>query len=99
LTGTDACLTRQYEALLKTEDVELVFQPDAVRRLAEIAWQVNERTENIGARRLHTVMERLLEEISFDAGRHAQTVTVDAAYVDARLKNLAQSEDLARYVL
>jgi ATP-dependent HslUV protease ATP-binding subunit HslU len=99
LTGTDACLTRQYEALLKTEDVELVFQPDAVRRLAEIAWQVNERTENIGARRLHTVMERLLEEISFDAGRDAQTVTVDAAYVDARLKNLAQSEDLARYVL
>jgi ATP-dependent HslUV protease ATP-binding subunit HslU len=99
LTGTDACLTRQYEALLKTEDVVLVFQPDAVRRLAEIAWQVNERTENIGARRLHTVMERLLEEVSFDAGRHAQTVTVDAAYVDARLKNLAQSEDLARYVL
>jgi ATP-dependent HslUV protease ATP-binding subunit HslU len=99
LTGTDACLTRQYEALLKTEDVALVFQPDAVRRLAEIAWQVNERTENIGARRLHTVMERLLEEISFDAGRHAQTVTIDAAYVDARLKNLAQSEDLARYVL
>jgi ATP-dependent HslUV protease ATP-binding subunit HslU len=99
LTGTDACLTRQYEALLKTEDVALVFQPDAVRRLAEIAWQVNERTENIGARRLHTVMERLLEEVSFDAGRHAQTVTVDAAYVDARLKNLAQSEDLARYVL
>jgi len=99
LTGTDACLTRQYEALLKTEDVALQFQPDAVRRIAEIAWQVNERTENIGARRLHTVMERLLEEISFDAGRHAQTVTVDAAYVDARLKNLAQSEDLARYVL
>jgi ATP-dependent HslUV protease ATP-binding subunit HslU len=99
LTGTDACLTRQYEALLKTEDVVLVFQPDAVRRLAEIAWQVNERTENIGARRLHTVMERLLEEVSFDAGRHAQTVTVDAAYVDVRLKNLAQSEDLARYVL
>jgi ATP-dependent HslUV protease ATP-binding subunit HslU len=99
LTGTDACLTRQYEALLKTEDVALVFQADAVRRLAEIAWQVNERTENIGARRLHTVMERLLEEVSFDAGRHAQTVTIDAAYVDARLKNLAQSEDLARYVL
>ena len=99
LTGTDACLTRQYEALLKTEDVALVFQPDAVRRLAEIAWQVNERTENIGARRLHTLMERLLEEISFDAGRHAQSVVIDAAYVDARLKDLAQSEDLARYVL
>lgn len=99
LTGTDACLTRQYEALLKTENVALQFQPDAVRRLAEIAWQVNERTENIGARRLHTVMERLLEEVSFDAGRHAQTVMVDAAYVDQRLSNLAQSEDLARYVL
>ena len=99
LTGTDACLTRQYEALLKTEDVTLQFQPDAVRRIAEIAWQVNERTENIGARRLHTLMERLLEEISFDAGRHAQSVVIDAAYVDARLKDLAQSEDLARYVL
>jgi ATP-dependent HslUV protease ATP-binding subunit HslU len=99
LTGTDACLTRQYEALLKTEDVALQFGPDAVRRIAEIAWQVNERTENIGARRLHTVMERLLEEVSFDAGRHAQAVAIDAAYVDSRLKNLAQSEDLARYVL
>jgi len=99
LTGTDACLTRQYEALMKTEDVGLVFQPDAVRRLAEIAWQVNESTENIGARRLHTVMERLLEEISFEAGRRKETVTIDSAYVDSRLKDLAQSEDLARYVL
>ncbi|MBX3662379.1 MAG: ATP-dependent protease ATPase subunit HslU [Burkholderiales bacterium] len=99
LTSTDACLIRQYEALIKTEDVELVFTPDAVKRLAEIAWQVNERTENIGARRLHTVMERLLEELSFTAGRRRETVTIDAAYVDARLKNLAQSEDLARYVL
>lgn len=99
LTSTDACLTRQYEALIKTEDVELVFRPDAVKRLAEIAWQVNERTENIGARRLHTVMERLLEDVSFDAGRRKETVIVDAAYVDARLKDLAQSEDLARYVL
>jgi ATP-dependent HslUV protease ATP-binding subunit HslU len=99
LTSTDACLTRQYEALLQTEGVKLVFQPDAVKRLAEIAWQVNERTENIGARRLHTVMERLLEEISFDAGRRTETVVIDAAYVDARLKDLAQSEDLARYVL
>ena len=99
LTSTDACLTRQYEALIKTENVELVFKPDAVKRLAEIAWQVNERTENIGARRLHTVMERLLEDVSFDAGRHAETVVIDAAYVDARLKDLAQSEDLARYVL
>jgi ATP-dependent HslUV protease ATP-binding subunit HslU len=99
LTSTDACLIRQYEALIKTEDVELVFTPDAVKRLAEIAWQVNERTENIGARRLHTVMERLLEDVSFSAGRRKETVTIDAAYVDARLKDLAQSEDLARYVL
>ncbi|MCW5574646.1 MAG: ATP-dependent protease ATPase subunit HslU [Burkholderiales bacterium] len=99
LTSTDACLIRQYEALIKTEDVNLVFTPDAVKRLAEIAWQVNERTENIGARRLHTVMERLLEDVSFEAGRRRETVTVDAAYVDARLKDLAQSEDLARYVL
>jgi ATP-dependent HslUV protease ATP-binding subunit HslU len=99
LTSTDACLIRQYEALIRTEDVELVFTPDAVKRLAEIAWQVNERTENIGARRLHTVMERLLEDLSFNAGRRKETVTIDAAYVDARLKDLAQSEDLARYVL
>jgi ATP-dependent HslUV protease ATP-binding subunit HslU len=99
LTSTDACLIRQYEALIKTEDVELVFTPDAVKRLAEIAWQVNERTENIGARRLHTVMERLLEDVSFNAGRRKETVNIDAAYVDARLKDLAQSEDLARYVL
>ena len=99
LTATDACLTRQYEALLKTEEVALEFRPEAIRRLAEIAWQVNERTENIGARRLHTVMERLLEEVSFDAGRHARAVTIDAAYVDARLQSLARSEDLARYVL
>jgi ATP-dependent HslUV protease ATP-binding subunit HslU len=99
LTATDACLTRQYEALLATEDVALKFQPDAIRRIAEIAWQVNERTENIGARRLHTVMERLLEDVSFDAGRHARAVVIDAAYVDARLGELARSEDLARYVL
>jgi ATP-dependent HslUV protease ATP-binding subunit HslU len=100
LTNTDACLTRQYEALLATEDVRLEFRSDAVKRLAEIAWQVNERTENIGARRLYTVMEKLLEEISFNAGRSAaQSVTIDAAYVDSRLKDLAQSEDLARYVL
>jgi ATP-dependent HslUV protease ATP-binding subunit HslU len=100
LTNTDACLTRQYEALLATEHVKLEFRPDAVKRIAEIAWQVNEKTENIGARRLHTVMEKLLEDISFNAGRHeSTTVVIDAAYVDARLKELAQSEDLARYVL
>jgi ATP-dependent HslUV protease ATP-binding subunit HslU len=99
LTATDACLTRQYQALLATEGVELAYTPDGVRRLAEIAHAVNERTENIGARRLHTVMEKLLEEVSFDAGRNAKSVTIDAAYVDARLATLAQSEDLARYVL
>jgi ATP-dependent HslUV protease ATP-binding subunit HslU len=99
LTATDACLTRQYEALLATEGVEVRFTPEGVRRLAEIAFSVNERTENIGARRLHTVMEKLLEEVSFDAGRTQTSVTVDAAYVDARLESLARSEDLARYVL
>ena len=100
LTNTDACLTRQYEALLATEGVTIEFRADAVRRLAEIAWQVNEKTENIGARRLHTVMEKLLEEISFDAAkRSGEKLAIDAAYVDAKLKELAQSEDLARYVL
>jgi ATP-dependent HslUV protease ATP-binding subunit HslU len=99
LTSTDACLTRQYEALLATEGVTLSFAPQAVRRLAEIAFTVNERTENIGARRLHTVLEKLLEDLSFDAGRGAATVVIDAAYVDQRLAHLALSEDLARYVL
>jgi ATP-dependent HslUV protease ATP-binding subunit HslU len=100
LTGTDACLTRQYEALMDTEGVKLAFSEDAIRRLAEIAWQVNERTENIGARRLYTVMERLLDELSFDADkRGGETRNIDAAYVDARLSALAASEDLARYVL
>jgi len=100
LTATDACLTRQYQALLATEEVDIEFLPDGIRRLAEIAWSVNEKTENIGARRLHTVMERLLEEISFDAGRRGkQSIRIDAAFVDAKLKELAQSEDLARYVL
>ena len=99
LTATDACLTRQYEALLVTEGVKVEFTPEGVRRLAEIACSVNERTENIGARRLHTVMEKLLEEVSFDSGRNLKRVVVDAAYVDERLAALAQSEDLARYVL
>jgi len=100
LTATDACLTRQYQALLETEEVKLDFRPDGIRRLAEIAWQVNEKTENIGARRLYTVMEKLLEEVSFEATRQqVRDIVVDAAYVDARLKDLAQSEDLARYVL
>ena len=99
LTATDACLTRQYQALLATEGVELEYTPEGVRRLAEIAFAVNERTENIGARRLYTVMEKLLEEVSFDAGRNAARVVIDAAYVDGRLADLARSEDLARYVL
>ncbi|MEO7743720.1 MAG: ATP-dependent protease ATPase subunit HslU [Usitatibacter sp.] len=99
LTATDACLTRQYQALLGTEGVELEYTADGVRRLAEIAFSVNERTENIGARRLYTVMEKLLEQVSFDSGRNDRLIVIDAAYVDARLGDLAQSEDLARYVL
>ena len=100
LTATDACLTRQYQALLATEDVELKFLPDGVRRVAEIAWSVNEKTENIGARRLYTVMEKLLEEISFEAGKRGkENFVIDATFVDAKLKELSQSEDLARYVL
>ncbi len=100
LTNTDACLTRQYEALLNTEGVTLNFAESAIKRLAEIAFSVNEKTENIGARRLHTVIEKLLEEISFNATKHdGETLLIDAAYVDNRLKELSQSEDLARYVL
>ncbi len=101
LTSTDACLTRQYEALLATDGVKLEFTAEGIRRLAEIAYQVNEKTENIGARRLYTVMEKLLEEVSFEAGRSSAlaSVVVDAAYVDSRLDMLAQREDLARYVL
>ncbi len=100
LTGTDACLTRQYEALLATEGVNIEFVPGAIRRLAEIAFSVNEQMENIGARRLYTVLEKLLEEISFEAGKRAAgAVVIDAAYVDARLAELSKNEDLARYVL
>ena len=100
LTNTDACLTRQYEALLATEAVVLEFRADAVKRLAEIAFAVNEKTENIGARRLYTVMEKLLEDVSFESSkRGGQTIVIDAGYVDERLKDLAASEDLARYVL
>jgi ATP-dependent HslUV protease ATP-binding subunit HslU len=100
LTSTDASLVKQYQALLQTEGVTLEFSPEGVRRLAEIAFQVNEKTENIGARRLYTVLEKLLEEISFEAGkRGAATVTVDAVYVESRLAELARNEDLARYVL
>ncbi|MGL1833956.1 ATP-dependent protease ATPase subunit HslU [Rhodocyclaceae bacterium SMB388] len=100
LTKTDACLTRQYEALLATDGVTLGFTDEGIRRLAEIAYHVNEKTENIGARRLYTVMEKLLEEVSFDAGKAGfDRVNVDATYVDSRLEVLSQREDLARYVL
>ncbi|HEY0586536.1 MAG TPA: ATP-dependent protease ATPase subunit HslU [Pseudoduganella sp.] len=100
LTSTDACLTKQYQALLATEGVHLEFAPDGINRLAEIAFQVNERTENIGARRLYTVMEKLLEEISYTATETGdKTVTIDAAYVNQRLDALAVNEDLSRYVL
>jgi ATP-dependent HslUV protease ATP-binding subunit HslU len=100
LTQTDACLVRQYQALMETDGVSLVFAEDGIRRIAEIACQVNERTENIGARRLYTVMEKLLEEVSFEAGKAGLSrVDIDAAYVDSRLDMLAQREDLARYVL
>ncbi|UGQ46122.1 ATP-dependent protease ATPase subunit HslU [Massilia endophytica] len=100
LTSTDACLTRQYEALLATEGLKLEFSPEGITRLAEISYQVNERTENIGARRLYTVMEKLLEEISFTATEGgSKTVVIDADYVNQRLDALAVNEDLSRYVL
>ncbi|MBC7416400.1 MAG: ATP-dependent protease ATPase subunit HslU [Herminiimonas sp.] len=100
LTGTDACLTMQYKALLETENVHIEFAPEGVHRLAQIAFSVNEKTENIGARRLYTVMEKLLEEISFAAvDQQGETVVIDAAYVDERLSALAVDEDLSRYVL
>jgi ATP-dependent HslUV protease ATP-binding subunit HslU len=100
LTSTHASLVKQYQALLATEGVTLEIQPDAIRRLAQIAFEVNERTENIGARRLATVMERLLDEISFDApNRGGQTLALDAAAVDAKLAALAANEDLSRFIL
>jgi ATP-dependent HslUV protease ATP-binding subunit HslU len=100
LMQTHASLVKQYQALLATENVTLDFTPDGITRLAQIAFDVNERTENIGARRLATVMERLLDEVSFGAAALAgQTVTLDAAYVDARLGELSQNEDLSRYIL
>jgi len=100
LTEPDASLTSQYTALLDTEEVSLDFDEDGVRRLAEVAFHVNENTENIGARRLHTVMERLLETVSFEASdKSGSTLTIDAAYVDDHLAELSQDEDLSRYIL
>jgi ATP-dependent HslUV protease ATP-binding subunit HslU len=101
LTEPDASLINQYKALLETEGVNLTFTEDGIARIAEIAWQVNEQTENIGARRLHTVMERLLEEISYSAGdsMESDAVVIDKAYVESQLENLAGDEDLRRYIL
>jgi ATP-dependent HslUV protease ATP-binding subunit HslU len=100
LTEPDASLCTQYKALLATEGVELEFAESGVRRIAEVAYQVNERTENIGARRLHTVLERLLETISFEAADRSGTkVTIDAEYVDKHLGELVKDEDLSRYIL
>ena len=100
LTATDACLTRQYEALLATEQVHLDFKDDGVRRLAEIAHAVNEKQENIGARRLYTVMERLLEDVSYHAARRTgDTIAIDAAFVDERLAGIAGDDNLSRYIL
>jgi ATP-dependent HslUV protease ATP-binding subunit HslU len=100
LTGTDACLTKQYEALIGTEGVKIEFAQDGIQRMAEIAYSVNEKTENIGARRLYTVMEKLLEDMSFHASeKPGETLTINAAYVDERLGELSVNEDLSRYVL
>jgi ATP-dependent HslUV protease ATP-binding subunit HslU len=100
LTEPDASLTAQYKALLATENVRVEFSPDGVRRIAEIAFHVNERTENIGARRLHTVMERLLESVSYKAAEQGGAlITIDAKYVEDHLGNLVKDEDLSRYIL
>jgi ATP-dependent HslUV protease ATP-binding subunit HslU len=100
LTEPDASLTEQYTALMGAEKVELTFEADGIQRIAEVAFHVNESTENIGARRLHTVMERLLEVISFEAAdKGGQSVVIDAPYVDEHLGELVQDEDLTRYIL
>jgi len=102
LTEPDASLTEQYQALLKTEGLEVEFDKGGLRRIAETAWKVNEKTENIGARRLHTVMERLLDEASFtaaDAGLAQETLLIDTEYVDKQLQELSEDEDLSRFIL
>ncbi len=103
LTEPDASLVEQYQALMQTEGLNIIFAKPAVHRIAEIAWQVNEQTENIGARRLHTVMERLLEKLSFDAtdiaAKEAGNITIDETYVNEHLQNLANDSDLSRYIL
>ena len=103
LTEPDASLVEQYQALMQTEGLNIIFSKPAVHRIAEIAWQVNEQTENIGARRLHTVMERLLEKLSFDAtdiaAKEAGDITIDETYVNEHLQNLANDSDLSRFIL
>ena len=102
LTEPNASLTEQYKALLATENLDIEFTPDGVRRIAELGWEVNERTENIGARRLHTLMERLLDEVSFDAsdlGAKEESITVDKAFVDKHLNDVANDDDLSRFIL
>ena len=100
LTEPNASLTEQYMALMATEGLQITFSEDSVERMAEIAWQVNEKVENIGARRLHTLMERLLEELSFTASeKSGDKQTIDVDYVNKALKDLAQDEDLSRYIL
>src|SRR5690606_40883420 len=99
LTEPKASLTEQQIALLKTEGVDISFSKDGIRRIAEMAYEVNERTENIGARRLHTLLERLLEEISFSAGDGEKTIEINRDFVEAHLGELAKNEDLSRYIL
>jgi ATP-dependent HslUV protease ATP-binding subunit HslU len=100
LTEPDALLTEQYQALLKTEGIDLSFSHDGIQRIAELGWHVNETTENIGARRLHTILERLLEDLSFNASDLMEkSVLIDAAYVDTHLTEFAEDEDLSRYIL
>ena len=100
LTEPDASLTEQYSALMQTEGLQLTYTEDGIERLASVAWDINERTENIGARRLHTIMERLLEQVSFEAAdQTGKLVTVNADYVNNQLTDLAQDEDLSRYIL
>ncbi len=99
LTEPTASLTEQQIALLKTEGVDIVFTKDGIRRIAETAYEVNERTENIGARRLHTILERLLEDVSFDAGNDTKQIEITAAYVEEHLGELAKNEDLSRFIL
>ncbi|RLA18785.1 MAG: HslU--HslV peptidase ATPase subunit, partial [Gammaproteobacteria bacterium] len=101
LTEPDASLTEQYAALLATEGLEINYSEEGIAQLAEIAWKINETTENIGARRLHTVLERLLEELSFEASEMAdgESITIDAAYVDQQLGEFTENEDLSRYIL